>query len=280
MGLIEDLLTAAAREPSLVVRQVVNGPRFVGIGAAVADAGNQLVSAGVAFRSIAPSGLVNGADNGSPMPAAGGRSARAAGAGSGAAVPAVDSAVLETARMLLAGAGTATVKGQGLLFGAAALNAIFAYGRQREGGALREENGLEVVGREGAGKKLVVVGRFPYLEAMRQAAAESWVLELEPEGDELPAAAAAEVLPLADVVGITGSTLANGTLEGLLRLCRPDAFVAVIGPTTPLSPVLFDYGVDALFGVTPEDPALALATIAQEGSTRRIPGMRAMCLMR
>ena len=80
------------------------------------------------------------------------------------------------------------------------------------------------------------------------------MLELEPQGDDLPAAAAPEVLPQADVVGITGSTLANGTLEGLLALCRPEATVVLIGPTTPLSTVLFDYGADVLCGVLVDDP--------------------------
>jgi uncharacterized protein (DUF4213/DUF364 family) len=190
------------------------------------------------------------------------------------ATPAVGEPVLENARLLRMGRG-----GSGA-YGAAALNAIFAYGHLARGAILRTENGLDALGREGAGRRLAIVGRFPHLDEMRRAALQSWVLELEPEGDELPSDAAPEVLPVAEVVGLTGSTLANGTLEGLLRLCRPEAFVALIGPTTPLSPVLFAYGVDALFGVMPEDPALALATIAQDGSTRRIPGMRSVCLTR
>lgn len=40
------------------------------------------------------------------------------------------------------------------------------------------------------------------------------------------------------------STLRNNdhhTFAGLLALCRPDALVMVLGPSTPLSPVLFDY---------------------------------------
>ena len=147
---------------------------------------------------------------------------------------------------LAQGVVTGQTPGAGRLdVGAAALNALL--GAAAGGGAaLGEENGLDLLVRLSAGKRLAIVGRFPYLDGSRLTATRSWVLELNPEGDDLPAGAAPEVLPQADVVGITGSTLANGTLEGLLALCRPDATVVLIGPTTPLSPVLFDYGADVL----------------------------------
>jgi uncharacterized protein (DUF4213/DUF364 family) len=64
----------------------------------------------------------------------------------------------------------------------------------------------------------------------------------------------------------------------LLRLCRRDAFVVLIGPTTPLSPVLFDYGVDVLCGAVVEDARYVLASIASDVSTRRLPGMRPVSL--
>jgi uncharacterized protein (DUF4213/DUF364 family) len=53
-------------------------------------------------------------------------------------------------------------------------------------------------------------------------------------------------------------TLENHTLEGLLSLCPQEAFVLVLGPSTPLSPLLFDYGVDVVSGavVTAIDPVL------------------------
>ncbi len=52
----------------------------------------------------------------------------------------------------------------------------------------------------------------------------------------------------ADIVAITGSALINHSIERLLNLCRPESFVVVLGPTTPLSPVLFDHGVDVICG--------------------------------
>jgi uncharacterized protein (DUF4213/DUF364 family) len=171
--------------------------------------------------------------------------------------------------------------------GAAALNATLAGALVTRGAAtdgtagtaeVGDENGLDLIARLGAGKRLAIVGAFPYLKTIRVDAARSWVLELDPAEDEEPATAAPEILPQADVVGITGSTLANGTLEGLLALCRRDAFVAVIGPTTPLSPILFDYGVDVLCGALADDADAMVASLLAGGSTRRLAGTRQISL--
>jgi len=149
--------------------------------------------------------------------------------------------------------------------------------RPRRGAAgrpLGDEHGMDLLARAAAGRRLAVVGHFPNVARVRAGAAESWVLELRPQADDLPAGAAPEVLPRADAVGITGSTLANGTLEGLLALCPADAFVVLLGPTTPLSPLLFEFGVDVLCGAVVDDPAAAVAGLAGPPATagHRLPG--------
>ena len=58
------------------------------------------------------------------------------------------------------------------------------------------------------------------------------------------------MLPSADVVLITGTTLVNDTLEHLLALCRPAARAVVVGPTVGLLPdALLRRGVDVLGGI-------------------------------
>jgi hypothetical protein len=65
-------------------------------------------------------------------------------------------------------------------------------------------------------------------------------------------------------------TLINHTLEGLLALCPPEAFVIVLGPSTPLTPLLFDHGVDILSGavVTAIEPVLRI--VSQGGNFRQV----------
>jgi len=82
------------------------------------------------------------------------------------------------------------------------------------------------------------------------------------------------------VVAITGTALTNHTLDYLLGLCNPAAFVVLLGDTAPLSPVLFDYGVDAVSGTRVVDPGLVLRCISEGANFRQIRGTRRLTLMR
>jgi uncharacterized protein (DUF4213/DUF364 family) len=104
---------------------------------------------------------------------------------------------------------------------------------------------------ETVGRKVAVIGHFPYLERLRKSA-DLVVLERSPQPGDLPDSAAEYVLPNQDFVFATGTTIVNKTLPRLLELAK-DAVVAVVGPSTPLSPVLFDYGISALAGLIAEN---------------------------
>jgi uncharacterized protein (DUF4213/DUF364 family) len=108
------------------------------------------------------------------------------------------------------------------------------------------------------------------------------ILERQPQGDELPESEAARVLPNAEFVAITGMAFVNGSLERLLGWCGAEAEVLVLGPSTPLSPILFDFGVDWLAGaeVTSIDAVVeAVAAGADFHQLRRV-GVRRACLRR
>jgi GxxExxY protein len=143
--------------------------------------------------------------------------------------------------------------------------------------ALNAEEAIVARGRE---RKVVVVGHFPFVPRVREAAESCWVLELNPGPGDLPAEAAPQVIPQADVVAITGMTLVNGTFEGLAALCRPDAYVLVLGPSTPLTPLLFDYGVDAISGTVVTDIGAVLTAVSQGANFRQIPGKRLVTIIR
>ena len=160
--------------------------------------------------------------------------------------------------------------------GLATINALLNVDEE----ACVEVNAAEVLVTRGAGKRVAVVGHFPFIRRVRRAAKTLWVLELRPRGDDLSASRAAETIPQADVVGITGSTLVNHTFDDIVALCRPDAYVVVMGGSTPLSSLFFDFGVDAVAGTYVVDVEAVLRAVSQGATFRQIPGKRLLTLFR
>ena len=158
----------------------------------------------------------------------------------------------------------------------AALNALL----EVDLAACVERNAEELILERGRGRKVAIIGHFPFVPRVRAAAETCWVLELNPGPTDVPAALAPELLPQADVVAITGMSLVNGTFEGLAALCRPDAYVLVLGATTPLTPVLFEYGVAAISGTVVTDIPAVLAAVSQGANFRQISGKRLLTRLR
>lgn len=143
--------------------------------------------------------------------------------------------------------------------GMAALNALLPL----DPAAWVDVNAADVIAQHGAGQRVALVGHFPFVDALRPQVGALWVLELRPQGDDLPASSAPEVIPQADVLAITGTALINGTFDELMALRQPDALVMVLGPSTPLSPILFDSGVHLISGSVVEDIDSVLCAIRQ-----------------
>lgn len=160
--------------------------------------------------------------------------------------------------------------------GMAAINSLLDV----DADACRELNAAELIMEKGEGKQVAIVGHFPFIPRVRETAAQLWVIEKNPRGDDLEEDAAESVIPQADVVAITGTALTNHTLDRLVGLCSPAAFVVLLGDTAPLSPVLFDYGVDAVSGTRVVDPGLVLRCVSEGANFRQIRGTRRLTLMR
>jgi uncharacterized protein (DUF4213/DUF364 family) len=143
-----------------------------------------------------------------------------------------------------------------------------------------ELNAGEFLIERGRDKNVALIGHFPFVPALREAAARLWVIELRPQPGDAHADEAENIVPQADIVAITGSAFINHTIERLLGLCRPDSLVVVLGPTTPLSPVLFDYGADVVSGTRVVDPELALRCLSEGATFRQIRGTRRLTMER
>lgn len=128
----------------------------------------------------------------------------------------------------------------------------------------------DYIAQHGVNKNVAVVGHFPFVEQLRTQVKNLWVLELDPKEGDLPAEAAPEIIPQADIIAITAMTLVNKTFDGLINLRQPSAEVILLGPSTPLSPILYNHGVNVISGTITTDPKAVLMAIGQGVSFRQL----------
>jgi uncharacterized protein (DUF4213/DUF364 family) len=150
--------------------------------------------------------------------------------------------------------------------GCAAINALLP----RDCSSWVDQNADSAILEHGKDKKGVLIGHFPFAEKLRAQMKSLDVIDNHPTGDDYPASAAPDLLPEADLVAITGMTFINHTLPGLLKLCKPEAYILLLGPSTPLTPILFEYGVDLLAGAQVEKIADVLAALSQGANFRQV----------
>jgi hypothetical protein len=135
---------------------------------------------------------------------------------------------------------------------------------------------------KGRGKRIAIIGHFPFAGRLEAEAKEVWTFELP--GRARPGDFSSEevqtLLPQAEVVAITSTTLINHTLGSLLGLIAPGAYRMMIGPSTPLSPVFFDYGFDVLSGSIVLDRDQMLDCIGQGANFRQVSGVRKVIMRR
>ncbi|MGD9642725.1 MAG: DUF364 domain-containing protein [Elusimicrobiales bacterium] len=140
-------------------------------------------------------------------------------------------------------------------------------------------NAEELITERGRGKNIAVIGHFPFTDRLRTQAKELWVFELAPKDErDLPPERMAELLPRADVLALTALTLLNGTFKNIISLCRPGAFKVLLGPSAPLSPAMFDYGIDAVGGTEVRDIPALTRCLSQGASFRGLEGKKAVIL--
>ena len=133
-----------------------------------------------------------------------------------------------------------------------------------------DDNAEEMIARHGVGKKVVLIGHFPFIPSLRERVGELTILELNPKPGDVHADQAEKIIPQAQVLAITSMTFPNHTLEKIIPLCAPGTLVIMLGPTTPLTPRMFDFGIDIISGSVVEDIPVVLNMVSQGASFRQI----------
>jgi uncharacterized protein (DUF4213/DUF364 family) len=132
-------------------------------------------------------------------------------------------------------------------------------------------NAYEVLADKGRNRNIAVIGHFPFVPKLRKVARNLWVIEKRVRPGDLPESEASRILPQCDVVCLTGTSFINHTIEKLLSLCK-ESFVVLTGPTSPLTPLLFDDGIDVICGTKVIDPQVVLKHISQGATFRQLHG--------
>ena len=120
------------------------------------------------------------------------------------------------------------------------------------------------------GEKVAMVGLFaPLVERIHATGAVLTVIEKNPSRLEiLSPAAKQQTLQDCDVAIITATTFLNGTFEETIGFLGKPRLVALMGPSTPLMPAIFqDTPVAHLGGVAIQDPRRMLQIISEGGGT-------------
>lgn len=162
--------------------------------------------------------------------------------------------------------------------GIAALNALSAVcWAKQPPGAYEIKTGIDAldeIALPEEGYVTVVGALVPAIKKLKQRGRPFGILELDPstlKADEMeylvPLDQASQAIPKADLLIITGTTLINDTLEGLLEIRKPGAETIVVGPTASMLPnAFFARGVNVLGGIMVTEADKVLDVIAEAGS--------------
>jgi len=158
--------------------------------------------------------------------------------------------------------------------GMAALNSMIACPKQ-----FTSQNAFEIIARKSVDKNVGVIGHFPFVDKLAAISNTCRVFERRIHDGDLPARLIPRYLPDCDVVVITGQTVANGSIGQILHFA-PDAFKILLGPSTPLHPLLFDYGIHVIAGARVKEPQTVARFIAQGAHFKQLSGIELITMSR
>ncbi|MBN1664316.1 MAG: DUF364 domain-containing protein [Deltaproteobacteria bacterium] len=142
-----------------------------------------------------------------------------------------------------------------------------------------EVNAGDILMEKSRGKNVSIIGHFPFVDDLKGVAKNLWVIEKWQKPGDYPEEDAETYLPQSDIIAISSTTLINHTLEDLLPLCPEKSYKMLLGPTTPMTDILFSYGIDIISGSQVTDTDLALTYIKQGANFRQLKRSGAIKLL-
>lgn len=115
-------------------------------------------------------------------------------------------------------------------------------------------------------KNVCIIGRYPGLSKY-STQMQMKVIELNPGLEDFPAPASEFLLPEAEWVFLTATSIVNKTFPRLVQLAKNSKLV-LMGPTLPWLPDLKQMGIDYLAGVKVTNLPALKETVAEGGGVR------------
>lgn len=152
--------------------------------------------------------------------------------------------------------------------GLAALNSVLEIPRD----AVELKNGFgSYIVNECAGKKVAMIGYFPFMDKIREKADEFYLFEKTI--DSVDAKKDLSTLSNAEILITTGTIIINHSVEEIIKKAE-NCRVMMVGPSTPLCPVLFDCGIDEILGMSVYDPRLMVETLSEGVIVPELKGVK------
>jgi uncharacterized protein (DUF4213/DUF364 family) len=160
--------------------------------------------------------------------------------------------------------------------GMAAINSTFPAVDSR----YRQINASEIILEKGCGKILGIIGHFPFLERIADQFKRVLIFEKNPRQGDLNEGDIPEYLPLVDIAAITGTAITNHTFEGILKHIPENAFSIVLGPSSPLTPRLFEMGINIIAGSVVKNYEQVRRQVLQATPSRHLEGVELATMFR
>ena len=137
--------------------------------------------------------------------------------------------------------------------GLAALNALLP--PPDEACVTDNANASEWLRANARGRRIGIVGWFPFVESLRAEGHDVEVFEKDPATGYAMTGDRARRLASCRLLCITAATLLNDTLDGILAEASPGAEKLLVGPSSPLCEATLDLGFSAVCGARVADAA-------------------------